>query len=161
MSKYVKKLGSDASYIRPKQTLQEQLSADEITKKLQGYEKVDDISEVPLNTHIRYFKMNPDGSQVFRTGGFLHNKQNAEKYIMLSNGKNSWSVQVADAIFFKKMSHKDENDAIHASYKKKLDEKDIIIEKLKKYIKTKMSVPNNKNKLSGSKTSSNRQFSKK
>ena len=139
MSKYAKKLGSDQTYKRPKKTFQEQLSADEIAKKLQGYEKVDDIAEVPLNTHIRYFKTNPDGTQVFRTGGFLHNKQDPEKFVMLSNGKNIWSVQVKDTVFFKKMSHNDELDAIHALYKKKLNEKDEVIDKLKKYIRAKIS----------------------
>ena len=138
MSKYVKKLGSDKSYKRPKTTYQEKLSADEIAEKLQGYEQVDDISEVPLNTHLRYFRTNPDGSQTFRTGGFLHNKKNAETYIMLSNGKSVWSVQIKGTVFFKKMTHKDEIDAIHKLYKKKIAEKDLIISKLKRYIKSKM-----------------------
>jgi hypothetical protein len=138
MSKYVKKLGSDQTYKRPKVTQQEKLSAEEIANKLEGYEKVDDIAEVPLNTHIRYFTINPDGTQIFRTGGFLHNKQNADTYVMLSNGKNIWSVQVKNSIFFRKMSQKDEITAIHSMYKKKLEEKDEIIEKLKKYIKLKM-----------------------
>jgi hypothetical protein len=139
MSKYVKKLGSDRTYKRPKKTYQDQLSADEITKKLQGYEKVDNMAEVPLNTHIRYFKIEPDGTQVFRTGGFLYNKRNPEEYIMLSNGKNTWSVQVKDTVFFKKMSQKDEIEAIHIMYKKKLAEKDLAIDKLKKYIRSKIS----------------------
>ena len=123
MSKYVKKLGSDKSYKRPKTTYQEKLSREQIEDKLQGYEKVDDISEVPLNTHIRYFIEQKDGSQLFRTGGFLQNKQNPEKYIMLSNGKNVWSVQVANTVFFKKMSQKDEISALHRHYKKKIGRK--------------------------------------
>ena len=135
MSKYAKKLGSDKGYKRPKVTYQEQLTADEIAEKLQGYERVDDISEVPLNTHIRYFVIQPDGTQTFRTGGFLYNKQNADTYVMLNNGKNIWSVQVKNAIFFRKMSHSEEIQAIHALYKKKLDEKDALIVKLKKYVK--------------------------
>lgn len=144
MSKYVKKLGSDGTYKRPKKTFQEQLSAAEISKKLQGYIKVDDISEVPINTHIRYFKTDSDGNQVFRTGGFLHNKQNPKKFVMLSNGKNVWSVQVKDAVFFRKLSQKEEIDAIHNLYKKKIKQKNKIIEEqentikdLKAYIKKK------------------------
>lgn len=137
MSKYVKKLGADKTYKRPVTTYQENLSADEIADKLQGYEKVDEIADVPLNTHMRYFAKQPDGTQVFRTGGFLHNKQNAETYVMLTNGKTIWSVQVKDAIFFKKMSQKEEIDTLHAMYKKKLAEKDDTIDKLKKYIKAK------------------------
>lgn len=138
MSKYTKKLGSDKTYKRPKTTFQENLTANEIAEKLQGYEKVDNIEDVPLNTHIRYFTTKSDGTQVFRLGGFLFNKQNPEKYVMLNNGKNTWSVQVKGTVFFKKLSHKDELEAIHSLYKKKLAEKDLIIEKLKKYIKTKI-----------------------
>ena len=141
MSKFVKKLGSDRSYKRPKVTYQEQLTADEIAEKLQGYERVDDISEVPLNTHIRYFTTDKNGVQTFRTGGFLYNKKNAEKYIMLSNGKSVWSVQIKGAIFYKKMTHQDEITALHALYKKKLAEKELIIKKLKKYIKDKIGTP--------------------
>lgn len=131
MSKYVKKLGSDKSYNRPDITYQEKLSNDEIKEKLQGYEQTNNITEIPLNTHIRYFIKNQDGTQIFRTGGFLHSKQNPDKYIMLSNGKDIWSVQIKNRIFFKKMSHADEIAAIHAFYKKKLTEKDSIINKLK------------------------------
>lgn len=137
MSKYVKKIGTDKTYKKPKITYQDKLTADEIADKLQGYEKVDDISEVPLNTHIRYFDTLPDGTQKFRTGGFLYNKQNPEQYVLLSNGKVTWPVQVNKTIFFRKMSHKDEISSIHALYKKKLQEKDSVIEKLKKYIKAK------------------------
>ena len=82
MSKYVKKLGEDNTYNRPKTTYQEQLSANEIGDKLQGYEKVDNIAEVPLNTHIRYFTTKPDGTQVFRMGGFLYNKQNSKIFVL-------------------------------------------------------------------------------
>lgn len=135
MSKYTKKLGSDKTYKRPKITYQEKLTAKEIAEKMQGYEKVHDIEDVPLNTHLRYFLIKEDGTRVFRNGGFLHNKKNAEKYVMLSNGKYVWSVQVKDAVFFKKMSHKEEIEALHNIYKKKLEEKDAIISKLKTYIK--------------------------
>lgn len=140
MSKYVKKLGSDASYKRPKTTYQQTLTADEISEKMQGYQKVDDISEVPLNTHIRYFVKNKDGGQDFRTGGFLYNKQNPDKYIMLSNGKNVWSVQIKGATFFRKLSQKEEISAIHARYKKKLAAKDETINKLRKYIRSKLGI---------------------
>jgi len=135
MSKSVKKLGTDQSYKRPKVTFQEKLSADEIAEKLQGYEQVADIAEVPLQTHLRYFIKDENGNQVFRLGGFLYNKTNAEKFVMLSNGKNVWSVQVKNTVFFKKMSQKEEIDSLHKQYQKKIAEKDQIIDKLKKYIK--------------------------
>lgn len=140
MSKGVKKLGADKSYKRPKVTYQEQLTADEIAEKLQGYERVEDISEVPINTHLRYFKTDKDGTQKFCSGGFLSDKKDAETYVYLTNGKQSWPVQMADSpVFFRKLSHKEEIAALHNLYKKKLQEKDAVIKKLKKYIKLKKS----------------------
>lgn len=138
MSKYQQKLGSDKNYHRPKVTYQEKLSAEEIKKKLEGYSKVKDISQVPLNTHLRYFVIEKNGNKLFRTGGFLHNKENYQTYVMLSNGKNVWSVQTENTIFFQKMNHKDEIASLREHYEKKLEEKDEIIEKLKKYIKIKI-----------------------
>jgi hypothetical protein len=138
--KFTVKLGKDKTYKRPKATFQEQLSGDEIAEKLQGYIKVDtdDLAEVPIDTHMRYFIMDENGSQQFRLGGFLKNKSNSHKFVILSNGKTSWSVQVNNAVFYKKMSHEDQINMIHDLYKKKLDEKDLIIKKLKKYIKLKL-----------------------
>lgn len=135
MAKYTRKLGSDKTYTRPKVTYQEQLSAEDIAKKLQGYEKVDYIADVPLNTHLRYFITKNDGSQAFRSGGFLKVKNNADVYVVLTNGKDEWSVQTKNTIFFKKMTHQDEINALHKLYTKKLEEKDKIIAKLKKHIK--------------------------
>ena len=137
MSKNSKKIGADKSYKRPKVTHTEKLTADEIAEKLQGYEKVDDIAEVPLNTHLRYFTKEKDGTQLFRSGGFLKNKTNAEKYVYLTNGKIDWVVQTATATFFSKMSQKEEIAAIHRQYQKKLEEKDRVINLLRKYIKDK------------------------
>lgn len=133
MSKYTTKLGSNGSYKRPLVTAQEKLTADEISSKLEGYEKVDDINDVPINTHMRYF-IKKDNTMIFRTGGFLYNKQNSDKYIILSNGKNTWSVQIKDTIFYRKLSHKEEIDAIHRHYLKKIKEKDTIIKDLKRQI---------------------------
>lgn len=132
MSRTTQKLGSDPNYKRPKVTYQEQLTAEEIAEKLQGYQKVDNIGDVPLNTHIRYF-ITKDGQQVFRMGGLLQNKMNSDTYVYLSNGRDSWPVQVNGTIFFRKMSHKEEVDTLHDVYKKKNREKDMIIETLKRY----------------------------
>uniref|UniRef100_A0A3Q8U858 Uncharacterized protein n=1 Tax=Megavirus baoshan TaxID=2496520 RepID=A0A3Q8U858_9VIRU len=135
MSKFSKKLGSDSSYRRPKMTYQDQLSQDEINEKIQGYSQVDDISQIPVNTHIRYFITQDDGSIAFRMGGFLKDKSNADKYIVLTNGKNHWSVQVKDTIFLRKMSHTEEIDSLHETYRNKLNEKDKIIIEMEKIIK--------------------------
>lgn len=129
MSGYVKGLGSDKKYVRPKTTMQEKLTAHDIVEKLKGYSKVEDISEVPLNTHLRYFTVK-DGKQEFRMGGFLHHKANADQYVRLSNGANSWSVDTSVATFYRKLSQKE----IVEQYEIRLAAKDKEIKKLKKYI---------------------------
>lgn len=130
-----KKLGTDKTYKRPPITKQELLTANEIEEKLQGYDIVDDITKVNIGTHIRYFTTNKDGSQVFRMGGMLYNKENADKYIVLSNGKLTWTVQIATAILYRKLSHNEEIELLHKYYRKKLDKKNKEIKNLNKIIK--------------------------
>ena len=138
MSKKTKKLGTDKNYKRPKVTYQEKLTKEEIKEKLEGYVKVTDLKEVPLNTHMRYFIIQDDGKKLFRTGGFLINKIDYKKYVIISNGGFSWSVQVKNTIFFRKMDHQEEIEHIHKMYEQKLKEKDKEIKKLKAYIKKKL-----------------------
>lgn len=123
MAKFAQKIGADKNYKRPKTTYQEQLTVAQVEEKLQGYQKVtvDELAEVPLNTHMRYF-VDENGDAKFRTGGFLDNKQNCDTYIILTNGKVKWSVQVKGAIFYKKMSQKEEIETIRSEYDKKIEE---------------------------------------
>ena len=103
-----KRLSRDTSYTRPKKTYQEKLSPKEIKEKLLEYVQVDDITTVPLNTHIRYFTFNKKtGERLFRLGGFLTRKEPSDPYVILSNGTSSWSVQKGNSVFFKKMTIKD------------------------------------------------------
>lgn len=100
---------SNDTYIRPKETYTDKLDEDDIASKLLDYIKVDNIAEVKLNTHIRYFsleanKKNGTITRKFRLGGFLSNKNNADKYVILSNGRKTWSVQVEKSVFYRKMS---------------------------------------------------------
>lgn len=144
---YVKKLGSDRSYRRPKKTFQEQLSNTKIAEMLQGYERVENIADVPINTHLRYFSTLPNGTQLFRTGGFLHNKSNPDKYVILRNATSSWSVQIKGTVFFRKLSHKEELEVIHDLYKKKLASKNKEIIKLQTDMVEKMDQINHLRKL--------------
>jgi phage terminase large subunit-like protein len=80
------------------------MSTDEINEKLDGYQQVKNISEVPLNVRLRYFTINPDGTKVSRAGGFLKNKTNADVYVILNNGRNDWSVSTKNTIFYQKIS---------------------------------------------------------
>lgn len=90
-----KRLSRDTGYVRPKKTFQDSLSADEIKEKLKEYKRVSDIRKVIIGTHIRYFTKDKDTkTSVFRLGGFLSKFGEDYKYIILSNGTVSWSVQI-------------------------------------------------------------------
>lgn len=113
-----KRISKD-NYKRPKHTLQEKMTEEEIQEKLEDYIEISDIKTVPLKTHIRYYTLIPDASgtlkKVFRLGGQLKNKDNADKYIILSNGTISWTVQIDTSILYRKMTQdeiKDEYESI-------------------------------------------------
>ena len=143
------RLSQSKDFIRPKQTIQDTLTPDQIKEKLLGYVKVDSISSVPLKSHVRYMTLSTDPKtnelvQQFRLGGFLANKDHCDKYVILNNGSKSWSVQVGKTIFYRKISqteqekghlgeileHKNKYNKMVDAYKKEIKEKDMIIEKL-------------------------------
>ena len=137
------RLGND-NYKRPKQTYTDKLTDEDIKAKLEDYIEVDDISKVPLNTHVRYFteKINDKKKKekVFRLGGFLLNKSNYEKYVILSNVpetgfinpiKKTWSVNTKTSIFYKKQTI----DEIKEEYELEIEELKDQIKFLKKEIK--------------------------
>ncbi|AYV82198.1 MAG: hypothetical protein Homavirus15_7 [Homavirus sp.] len=99
---YKKRLNKD-EYSRPKLTYTDKLTAEEIETLLDDYKKVDDIYQVPMGTHMRYFLVK-NGVKKFRTGGILSNSTGLPKYVVLSNGTKTWSVQTKDTVFFKKMT---------------------------------------------------------
>ena len=80
-------------YNRPKVTITDTLQNEQAyRKKLKGYQQVDDIDFVGIRTHVRYFVYDPaQEAWKFRTGGLLMKKHH--KYVVLSNGRCSWSVQ--------------------------------------------------------------------
>ena len=138
------RLGND-NYKRPKKTLTDKLSAEEIKNKLEDCIEVEDISKVPLNSHLRYFTEKYDekkkkSSKVFRLGGFLVNKNNYDKYVVLSNvpdtgvinnNRKTWSVNTQKSIFYRKQTI----DEIKEDYKDELEELYDEIDKLKKQVK--------------------------
>ena len=56
------RLGND-DYKRPRKTLTDKLSPEEIKNKLEDYIEVEEISKVPLNSHLRYFTEKYDESK--------------------------------------------------------------------------------------------------
>uniref|UniRef100_A0A6C0CB82 Uncharacterized protein n=1 Tax=viral metagenome TaxID=1070528 RepID=A0A6C0CB82_9ZZZZ len=135
MYKRTQRLGADKTYKKPDVTFQEQLSKEEIAEKLNGYEKVDNIMDVPINTHLRYFIFDNDGTASFRTGGLLQNKNNGDVYVVLSNGSFTWSVQVKTAQFYRKLTHVEELAMVHDAYQNKIDEQNDKIVDLKSQLK--------------------------
>jgi len=134
------RLLSTSNYERPKQTLTDTLQTNERMKeKLQNYVRVDDIDDVNINTHVRYVTLK-DGVQRFCLGGLLIKK--FSKYVILSNGTYSWSVQkfhweqedddepTFDTVFFKVLSKQERQENI-------IKKKDEEIQKLKNYILSK------------------------
>ena len=127
--KITKRLSRDTSYQRPKKTYQDNLTPEQIEEKLEEYVKVDNIADVTMNSHIRYFTLNSKtGKKEFRLGGFLTNKDKADKYVILSNGNISWSVQTEITIFFKKMTIKE----LKLEYEEKIEKIENENNKLKK-----------------------------
>ena len=96
------------AYIRPDKTYTDNLNDDEIVKKLEDYKKVESINEIKQKAHIRYFLLEVDKkkgtlTRKFRMGGFVVKVDTENKYVMLSTGKTSWSVQYNNAVFYRKM----------------------------------------------------------
>lgn len=119
-TKLTKRLSRDTNYNKKTKSYQEGLSPAEIKKKLEEYKQVDDIEDVSLNTHIRYFTFNPtNGKKQFRLGGFL--TKIGDKYVVLSNGSLSWSVQKKNTVFFSKMSFSDLKDELIEKISKKYE----------------------------------------
>jgi hypothetical protein len=125
-----KRLSKDTSYVRPKKTLQDTLSNDDIKDKLKDYKKVTDIRKVVIGTHMRYFaKDKVTKKPAFRLGGFLTKFGDDYKYVVLSNGTISWSVQNnADTQFWSKMNSKEIVTNLETEMEEKTDDK---VKKLK------------------------------
>ena len=126
---------NDKKYTRPKHTLQDKITEDDINEALKDYIECDDISKIPIGSHLRYFITSTDKrgntERKFRFGGFLKNKDNCDKYVILTNNNISWSVQIDNTTFFKKMNIEE----IKEEYNKILEEKHQVIKSLKKEIK--------------------------
>jgi len=125
---YTKRLSRDQSYKAPEKTYQSTLSKEDISKKLEGYTRVEGnkIYQVQLNTHIRYFTVNPKNNQKeFRLGGYLTKIGDNNEYVVLSNGNFSWSVQISNTIFYKKLKLDEYKEQVVSevddSIKKKMD----------------------------------------
>ena len=118
---------------RPIKTFQEKLTPEMIEQLLSDYIEIEheNLFKIPINSHLRYYTLketsNGQREKLFRMGGQLVNKDNCNEYIVLSNGKNTWSVQTKTSIIYRKMKIEE----IKETYENQLYEKDEIINKLK------------------------------
>ena len=133
------KLGSNKykknGFERPEITYTDQLSKEEIQDKLADYSKVEDIYKVPLGVHLRYF-VKKDGQMLFRMGGQLFKNNGLPEYVILKSGTNAqWSVQIKDAVFYRKMTIFEIKQEYEDIIKKKNEKIQALKEKLKKYEK--------------------------
>jgi hypothetical protein len=124
-----KRLGND-NYKKEGKSIQQALSPNEIKEKLQEYVPLNTIDDTPLNSHIRYFTIDKiSGKKQFRLGGFLTKNENENEYVVLSNGKVSWSVQKNNSKFFKKMSYDDLKQELIEKISNKFEKKLTTLEK--------------------------------
>jgi len=80
------------NFTRPPITYQDSIQNNkDMEKYLKNYVQVYDIDSVPLGTHLRYITLDKNKKNAFRLGGNLIRKE--DKYVVLSNGKQCWSVQ--------------------------------------------------------------------
>lgn len=110
----------DRPFERPPITFQDKLTDEQIHEMLNDYTSVKDLTAVPLQTHLRYFKYeerNGEKKRSFRVGGKLIKKDADGRYVVLSNGQHSWSVTVDSATFFRPLTVGE----VKQRYEKKID----------------------------------------
>lgn len=90
-----------------KKTFTDNLTKEEINEKLEDYKLVEDMSNIPLGTHLRYFT-EKDGVKLFRMGGNLKRNLDLPNFVVLQNALGvEWTVQIKNTTFYKKMSIKE------------------------------------------------------
>ena len=105
---------SKDKYKKPANTVQDNLTIEDINLLLEEYNEVEDILQLKTGLHIRYYsivKNKHTEKKLFRMGGTIIKIDFEKKYIVLSNGKLSWSVQLNDKnILYKKMTTEEIKD---------------------------------------------------
>lgn len=128
---------SDVRYRKTGNEVQSNLTQEDINLLLEEYEEVNDVTtELKTGIHIRYYSLVKDKKKrgefkkLFRLGGTIIKIDSEFKYVVLTNGKLSWCVQLDNTIIYKKMSIKEIKDF----YENELNVKDDIIKRKDKKI---------------------------
>lgn len=81
------------------------LTAEQIKEKLYNYEQVNshDIENLFPGTRIQYFEIMENKKFRFKPGGII-TINGYPNYLVLTNGRKSWSVQLLNHIIFKEQS---------------------------------------------------------
>jgi uncharacterized protein YneR len=121
----------ESEYEKPQKTFTERLTKKEIEDYMIDYEKTD-IKKIALGTHVRYFEK-VNGDIKFRIGGNLMINNGLPKYVVLTNGRTNWSVQVKDCIFFAKLN----SDKMKIEYEEQIENLKFEVAELKSEIRKK------------------------
>ena len=101
-------------YKKPANTVQDNLTQEDINQLLEEYNEIENIHQLKIGLHIRYYSIIKSGKtekKIFRMGGTIIKIEFEKKYIVLSNGKITWSVQLNDKnILYKKMTSEEIKD---------------------------------------------------
>ena len=123
---------SKDNYIKNGSEIQKNLSNEDIKILLEDYTDVNDVKkELKLGMHIRYYTIK-NSKKKFRMGGNIIKIDDEYKYIVLSNGTITWSVQLNNSILYRKLNYND----IKQIYDTEIEEKNINLKKCKKKIIT-------------------------
>lgn len=100
MIKQNKSLIND-NYVKPDITATDLLSKEQIISRLKNYEQViPTIKNLPVSSRIQYFEILDTDNFRYKPGGtVIVNKY--PKYLVLTNGRKNWSVQIKSHVIFK------------------------------------------------------------
>jgi len=86
-------------------SFQATLDMEQIREKLKDYVQEPNPLSINIGTHVRYFTLDPKSREKkFRMGGVVRKIDTENKYMILSNGQLSWSAQIKNSEFYRKMS---------------------------------------------------------
>jgi hypothetical protein len=109
------------NYQRPKQTYQENLTRQQIKEQLKDYKEVDDITMISIGCHVRYFSIDVKTKEkLFRLGGTVNKIDPEYRFIILTNGTVTWSVQIANTKFWKKLTESEYKEELKEELRKEI-----------------------------------------
>lgn len=109
------------TYQRPTQTYQENLTKQQIKEQLKDYKEVTDITMISIGCHVRYFSIDQKSKKkLFRLGGTVNKVDPEYRFIILTNGTVSWSVQIANTTFWKKLSESEYKEELKEELRKEI-----------------------------------------